>query len=178
MFVCVCARLGKGYGVRFDISSVGHNLLTHKSSGWVAWAMCRADGCQANGLEACDVPRRESQLRPRRVKPASMAFIGCDGEVYRMHKAQLEGDIELFSRRQHGKDEKERKKCLRRGVLGVGGTLVEKCIGDGLALISNQGNERCGCIACSTPVTIRAAPELSSSSLAMTSRFSTNRNRC
>lgn len=95
-----------------------------------------------------------------------------------MHKAQLEGDIELFSRRQHGKDERKREKCLWRGVLGVGGTRVEKCIGDGLALISNQGNERCGCIACSTPVTIRAAPELSRAFLAMTSRFSTNRNRC
>lgn len=95
-----------------------------------------------------------------------------------MHKAQLEGDIELFSRRQHGKDERKREKEMSaaRGI-GVGGTLVEKCIGDGLALISNQGNERCGCIACSTPVTIRAAPELSSSSLAMTSRFRTNRNR-
>lgn len=33
-----------------------------------------------------------------------------------MHKAQLEGDIELFSRRQHGKDERKRERCLGRGV--------------------------------------------------------------
>lgn len=54
---------------------MGKETLSYHSSFFMQ-AMCRADGCQANGLEACDVPRRESQLRPRRVKPASMAFIG------------------------------------------------------------------------------------------------------